>query len=110
LKHFVVPETQDQIAACFEGGSASIVFCTSRTVLSAIDLNDQARGLATEIDDVPVDWHLAAEFQAGKASVPQPEPQSSLRIGLMTTKFSGGGGMRDHNPSPARAIARRRRA
>jgi hypothetical protein len=43
-------------------------------VLSTIKLNDQARGLAAEIDDVGFDRHLSAEFHAIQSAIPQPEP------------------------------------
>jgi hypothetical protein len=74
LKHFIVPEAQHQIAACFESACAGLIFPASLDVLSAIDFDNQTRRFTAKVHDVPIDWHLATEFPSAESAVPQPEP------------------------------------
>jgi hypothetical protein len=63
-KHVIVPEAQNEIAVSFQICRPFSVFGAAIGVLSAIELNDQASGLATEIDDVGFNWHLSSKLQS----------------------------------------------
>ena len=61
LQHVIVPETHDTKSLRFEKPCALIVLLRSEGMLSAIDLDDERRFKASEVDDVTSNRPLPAE-------------------------------------------------
>ena len=66
--YIVVPKTQHAIALTFEPTrSHGISFGVRRkTVLRAIDFDNEMRGHTGKVDDIVSDWHLPAEVSAAR--------------------------------------------
>jgi len=66
LNDVVVPETDDAVALGLEPARPRLVasFVGLITVLRAIDLDDEARGHAGEVDDIGADWRLSPEMRS----------------------------------------------
>jgi hypothetical protein len=84
----IVPEAQDAQAKILERqGSLLIVALLVRLVVApAVDLDDETRIIAIEIDDVPVDGVLSTERVSSEASRTQVVPEASLGVGLLTSQ------------------------
>lgn len=81
LHHVDVPVSDDTIAAGFQNVRSGLIRLEGLRVLSAIQFNDQLCIVTQEVDDEPVDGHLAPEFPAPKLSVSKLEPQLPFRLG-----------------------------
>jgi hypothetical protein len=73
----IVPEAEHAIAALLEPARARL---TLIRMLSAIDLNDELRLGAKEIDDIRPNRVLATEAETFELLSPQTRPQPDLRI------------------------------
>jgi hypothetical protein len=81
-KHFIVPEAQNEITARIQVPAAARIRCFLCIMLAAIELDDQLRIRAAEVDNEPVERFLSAEFPSIQPSIAQSEPKSPLGIGL----------------------------
>jgi hypothetical protein len=55
-------------------------------MLPAVELHDQLRLTAAEVDDVWADRHLARELHAKEPAISQASPDTALCIGLSATQ------------------------
>ena len=76
-QHVIVPEADDAIPARLEPIGARLTFFG---MLSAIDLDDEFRLGAKEIDDIGSERMLAAEAETFELFSPQARPQPDLSI------------------------------
>ena len=61
LQHIVIPITEHTIAISFQHHRSLRIIAQLHGMLSAVDLDDQLRLWAQEIDDISVDRHLPSE-------------------------------------------------
>jgi hypothetical protein len=86
----VVPKADHAEALAFEvRRSLSISF---GGVLSTIDLDNQAEFWAEEIDDIAVDFDLAAKFEAIVLTGAKHTPQRPFGVGRVPTQLSRSAG------------------
>jgi len=65
LEKVVVPDSQDLEALRFE---IAVTFHVARpTMLTTVDLNDQAPCRTKEVDDIMIDWYLSPELEPREA-------------------------------------------
>jgi hypothetical protein len=74
FEHVIVPESNDTIAARFEPAGSLVIPLLVRRVLATIDLDDELRGGAEEIDNVGADRLLSSKTKAIELSASQPHP------------------------------------
>ena len=79
-QYVIVPETQDPVAAASQVRRAQGV-AAGLDMLAAVELDDQARLDAGEIDDVRAHRMLAAELASAQAPVAQVEPDRTFGVG-----------------------------
>src|ERR1700741_5040492 len=83
----VVPEAEQAKALCFKiGGTRGVGF---RTVLAAIELDDQTRVNTEEIDDKRPDRRLPAELEAVEPAVAHRIPEFAFDIGHVAAETRG---------------------
>ncbi len=70
----------DRIALRFEPSRPRGIGVTAEGVLLAIDLDDELRGRAEEVDDVPPDGMLTAEREPAQAPIAQLAPELELSV------------------------------
>src|SRR5690606_19591006 len=75
----VIPDAQDGEAFRIQRFVAGDVVIVS--VLAAIELDDQASGIAYEISDVGPDGSLTAELVPGKPAILEDEPHRTRGLG-----------------------------
>ena len=80
---FRIPEAHHHKSHCFEDRCPfNIVRCGAmKSVLAAVQLDDQAMLQTGEIDDEPIDRDLALELQTIELPVPQLPPELPFGIG-----------------------------
>jgi hypothetical protein len=100
LGHIVVPETQNKITHCRKYLGSLNISIPANSVLSAIELNDQARIRTEEIDDEAVDRNLPPKFPAGEPPVTQTKPKDALGGCLIPPQASCGLGACLGRPNP----------
>jgi hypothetical protein len=88
LEHLIVPETHHPIAARRKPGIAHTVSIDVVTMLSTIDLNDELRVEAREVDDVMTNRYLSAKSKAFNLSLPNAMPERAFGIGHVTAQVS----------------------
>ena len=59
---------------------------SSCIVLTAIDFNDESRGIADEVDDVFADWGLAPKAASSKLLPAESPPQAFFGVGWIAAK------------------------
>jgi hypothetical protein len=81
-QYIVVPETQNSEASAPQIPRPLNVLGALRlnTVASPIELDNESRLLANEIDDIGAHRPLAAELRTGQPSAAQTTPKRQLRI------------------------------
>jgi hypothetical protein len=79
----VVPEAQNKVSVRFEFSRSPCIIGGALGMLPAVKLNDQVRGLATEVDHIRLDRHLPPKFHSVQTTVAQAEPELSLSVGLI---------------------------
>ena len=90
-QHVVVPEPQYSITTLIQKLSPPLISLNLISMMSSIQLDDQLRLRAKEVNDVAPDGLLAAKLCAVYLSVTQTHPQFALGIGFVTTKALGAG-------------------
>jgi len=85
-QYVIVPETQHAVALGLEVACACFVVILLIEVLASIQLHHQRPLAADEVDHVPIDFVLAAEFAAIQLAVPQAIPQHLLSVGHACTQ------------------------
>jgi hypothetical protein len=85
-QYVVVPESQHDKSFGFKNGSSPGIGGASFSVLSAIYFNDEFRIQAYEIDNEPVDGHLALELHSQAAAVAQPRRHLALGAGWLLSQ------------------------
>jgi hypothetical protein len=83
FQHIVIPESQDEIPHRLQDSCSIGIPLSVRIVLSAIDLHDELRIRAAEVDNEPIDRYLSLEFPAREPAVAQAKPQHALGVGLI---------------------------
>ena len=76
LKYLIIPESNDAVTALLEKSRPSRIkrhFCIF-SMLSAIELNDQSRLGAAEIDDIGAFGNLPLEFPSVYLAIAQARP------------------------------------
>jgi hypothetical protein len=85
-EHFIVPVAQDPVAVRLESSRPLCVGGQRHSVLTAIDLHDDALAVAREIDDVSSNLNLPAKMRARHyESVSQVPPEFSFCFGRCAT-------------------------
>ena len=86
-ENIVVPETDHAVAALLQlGGSSRIAHKAGRlVVLSAVEFDHQARGVACEVREVRTDRCLATEVRTINGKMPQVLPQHAFSIRWLMT-------------------------
>jgi hypothetical protein len=64
-QYIVVPESQDAIATRFKNMSPFCIRSGHRSMLAAIDLHNQSRGVTGEINNIPFDPNLPTKMRIG---------------------------------------------
>ena len=85
-ENVVVPKPNNPPAALLEPRGAPLVVFVIR-VLTAIGFDDEAAFKANEIDDEGAEAMLAAEFEAGEASVAEHAPEAALGVGRVDAEL-----------------------
>jgi hypothetical protein len=79
-QHIIVPETQKVVPHDLQLPCSMCVVRHLLEMLTAIQLHDQLRIYACEVDDVTADFMLSAEFESMQLSIAEIAPQLLLRI------------------------------
>jgi hypothetical protein len=84
-EYVIVPETENTVAARLKISRASCVIRDARhfVVLSAVELDHEARAMAGEICEVRTDRCLAAEVGAVHRQMTKVLPQETLGVGRL---------------------------
>ncbi|MGA8497241.1 MAG: hypothetical protein WB764_17275, partial [Xanthobacteraceae bacterium] len=69
-------------------------------MLTAIQLDNEVRVGAKEIDNKAIDWELSSKFPAAEPGITQTKPQHSFRIRLIAAQALRGFGACLHRPNP----------
>ncbi len=84
--HLVIPESQHQITHRFQ--NLRPVRFVSRSVLTAIYLDDEMSIGAEEIHGIAINGYLPPELQPIEPAIAQPQPEDTLGIRLVTAQSS----------------------
>ena len=79
-QHFMIPESQDAVVVLRQPSVADAI-CFAVSVLSTIDLYDQSRFSAHEVNNVTTDRLLANELATLNRSRTQSVPQAQFGVG-----------------------------
>jgi hypothetical protein len=82
LLHFVVPESQYANSALCEHDTTRCVEFDSVSMLTAIELDNEAGPNTDEVDNIAVDRNLPAKLESAQAPCTQARPQQGFCIGL----------------------------
>jgi hypothetical protein len=87
LQHVIVPAARDPKAFGYQGSiSRSIALRVS--VLTAIDLNDEALFKANEIENEAMKWDLPAKFEERESPIAKQSPHGRFRVGRFAAHLS----------------------
>jgi hypothetical protein len=78
-----VPVAENKVSHCFEYLCSLRVGFRLHGMLSAVELNDQVRIGAAEVDDEAVYGKLPSEFPTADTTVAQPKPQHAPGVCLI---------------------------
>ena len=88
-QHVVVPEPQYSITSLIQKLSPPLISLNLISMMSSIQLDDQLRFRAKEVNDEAPDGLLAAKLAAVHLSVTQTQPQFPFGVGLVATEALG---------------------
>ena len=80
---FVIPESENTVTQHIQISGALVVLGNHRTMLSAVDFNNQLSFEANEIDNVRRDRILPTKFESAELACAQILPELSFGIDLV---------------------------
>jgi hypothetical protein len=80
-QHIAVAITQHAVAFALQPVRARFLIGGVDIVVRAVDLDDQVRRQAREVDDIAADRNLSAKAVTGDLLAPQARPQPALGVG-----------------------------
>jgi hypothetical protein len=89
LQDVAIPETENAVSSTLQIEGSSPVVGQLIDVLSSIGFNDSFGFEACKIDDIPIDYHLAPEFETLQATRPQVFPQCSFSLTGLPAEDAG---------------------
>ena len=85
VHHLIRPEPHERVSLRLEPFRAGCIGTSTEGVLFTVDLDDQLRRRAEEVDDVAPDRLLAAEREPTQAAIAQLTPKTELGVGHLPT-------------------------
>ncbi len=83
-QNVIVPETQDAVALPHQEICSANFLFRSAIVLTAVDLDDEARPVTDEIGDVAPDGHLATKPATPDLTQAEHSPERHFRVRHLT--------------------------
>jgi hypothetical protein len=87
VHHIAIPEANDFVAFVVQIRSSILVVFGLRSMLPAIELNNQPRRHTYKVHYVRANGHLTAKLERGQTSIAQLMPVPLLGVGLSLTEL-----------------------
>ena len=88
-KHIVIPEPEDSKTLRFPPRSSAVVMLTSSSMLATIDLDNQPRFQANEVQDVRTDRDLTTKAMTADLVPAESRPEVQFRIRHRGSEIAG---------------------
>jgi hypothetical protein len=80
LQNLIVPESENTKATTFEMVGTAQLVLVRRSMLAAVDFDNETMRKTDEVDDVSIDRLLTPELESLQLPASEQSPQRSLRI------------------------------